>query len=134
MAPLIALFLLVFWWIPTVVGSLPLPMRRFFTYTVRVSKRVVRGFFTFTLIRPTQRAAQRKGIFYGTWVFCLLLSLLLTLIVNIFSVPAGVHVLFVPLGAFLVAGYVLMKTFPHVFIARSLQPLPRRKRARRHKR
>jgi hypothetical protein len=130
MAPLIALFLLVFWWIPTVVGSLPLPVRRFCMQIMRVSRRVVRGFFTLTLLRP----AQRRGWFFGLWVCTFVLTLGLTVLAGLRGSLKEYSGILVVAWAWVLIGYLLIRLFPQWFDARALYPLPSRPRRKRWKR
>ena len=129
MVPLIAFLLFWFWWLPTTIRKLPLP-RGMFKTCWRIGKQMVRFLqrcLVFLLVRPSQRVAQRHGWFVGLWTFCLLLSLLLTILINLFPLPGGVHVLFVPL-LFVIGGGVLLKAFPRWLHSRALYPLPRRRR------
>lgn len=123
MVPLIALLLFFFWWLPATLRMLPLPRTGGLKGCSRLGRRVVRGFITLTLTRP----AQRRGWFFGCCVFSFALSLLLTLLVNLFSFEGAWRLLAV-LWFFALGSWLLLKYFPHRFDNRALYPLPGRRR------
>ncbi len=134
MVPLIAFVLFWFWWLPATIRMLPLPRTGILRILRRLGKRMfhfLTRLLTFVLVRPSQRMAQRHGWFVGLWTFCLLLSLFLTVLINLFPLPGGVHILFIPL-LFVIGGGILLKAFPSRFHSRALYPLPRRRRRKRY--
>jgi hypothetical protein len=133
MVPLLAFVLFWFWWLPTTLRKVPFArtgaLRPLRTLPKRMLSFLTR-LLSLVLVRPSQRVAQRHGWFVGLWTFCLLLSLLLTLLINLFPLPGGVHIVFIPL-LFVIGGGILLKAFPQRLHSRALYPLPRRRRRKR---